>query len=132
LIAKGAHKTGREKPMSKLLKKVIDTHMPQLSHKLTEENGYDQVKHRTVTDLHKAKLINDQEKAAIDNCFDDLATLNDDSASSNAAKVLKAAEKGEINPDSLNDDEAIEAFMASIDEADAKDDKADSDEGIVA
>lgn len=118
--------------MSKLLKKVIDTHMPHLSHKLSADTGYDPVKHRTVTDLHKAQLINDKEKAAIDNCFRDLADLNDDSASSNAAKVLKAADTGDINPDSLNDDAFIKAFMASIDEADAKDDKADSDEGIVA
>lgn len=118
--------------MSKLLKKVIDTHMPHLSHKLSADTGYDPVKHRTVTDLHKAKLINDKEKAAIDTCLGDLADLNDASASSKAALMLKAVDTGEINPDSLNDDDAIKAFMASIDEADAKDDKADSDEGIVA
>lgn len=119
--------------MSKLLKKVLDEHMPHLSHaKLTAENGYDPVKHRTVKDLHKAKLINDKEKAAIDSCLDDLATLDDTSHGSKAAKMLKAAETGNVNPDSLNDDDAIKAFMASIDQADAKDDKADSDEGIVA
>lgn len=119
--------------MSKLLKKVLDEHMPHISHaKLTAENGYDPVKHRTVNDLHKAKLINDKEKAAIDGCIDDLATLDDDSHGSKSAKMLKAVDSGGVNADSLNDDDAIRAFMASIDKADADDDKTDSDEGIVA
>ena len=122
----------KRKTMSKLLKTVIDTHMPYLSHKLTAENGYDPVKHRTVTDLHKAKIINDKEKAAIDSCVDDLAALDDTSHSSKSAKMLKAVDSGGVNADSLNDDDAIRAFMASIDKADADDDKTDSDEGIVA
>ena len=118
--------------MSKVLKTVIDTHMPHLSHKLSAENGYDPVKHRTVRDLHKAKLINDKEKAAIDGCIDDLATLDDASAGSKSAKMLKAVDSGGVDADSLNDDDAIKAFMASIDKADADNDKTDSDEGIVA
>ena len=122
----------KRETMSKLLKKVLDEHMPHLSPKLTAENGYDPVKHRTVTDLHKAQLINDKEKAAIDSCIDDLSFLNDDSHDSKAAKMLKAVDSGDVNADSLNDDDAIRAFMASIDRADADDDKTDSDEGIVA
>lgn len=114
--------------MSKLLKRVIDKHMPYLSHKLTVENGYDETKHRTVKDLHKAKLINDEEKAAIANCIDDLASLNDDSRSSNAAKVLKAVDDGEVSPDSLNDDDYIKAVMDNIEAGN----KADSDQDIVA
>ncbi len=125
LLTQGAHKQ-EENQMSKLLKRVIDKHMPHLSHKLTAENGYDEAKHRTVADLHKAKLINDEEKAAIDSCVDDLANLDDDSYSSNAAKVLKAVNSGEVNPDSLNDDAFAKAFM------DTTDDNADSDENITA
>ena len=117
--------------MSKLLKKVIDTHMPHLSSKLTAENGYDEKKHLTAKDLHKAKLISDKEKAAIDQCVDDLDSLNDNSSSSNFAKALKAADTGDVNRDSLNDEDFIKALIADMpkDGADADE---DDDEDITA
>jgi len=114
--------------MSKLLKRVVAKHMPHLSHKLTPANGYDEKKHHTAEDLHKAGVINAEEKKAIDNCLDDLASLNDDSRSSNAAKALKAAGAGEISKDSLNDDQFVKAMMGDL----GADDDADSDEDIVA
>lgn len=113
--------------MSKLLKRVVDKHMPHLSHKLTAENGYDEAKHRTTKDLHKAKVISDKEKAAIDNCIDDLVSLNDDSRSSNAAKALKAASDGEIDTASLNDPQFVNALMGEV-----ADDTKNSDEDITA
>lgn len=97
--------------MSKLLKKVIDRHMPHLSSKLTAENGYDAAKHRTAEELHKAKLISDEEKSAIDDCVDALAAMDDDVSSANAAKVLKAAHTGEVDKDSLNDDAFLQALF---------------------
>lgn len=119
--------------MSKLLKRVVDKHMPHLSHKLTAANGYDEKKHKTAADLHKAGVINTEEKQAIDDCLGDLASLNDDSRSSNAAKALKAADSGEINKDSLNDDAFLRAvFGASDGDDDGTDNKTDSDENIVA
>jgi len=97
--------------MSKLLKRVIDRHMPHLSFKLTAENGYDKTKHRTVAELHKAKLISDEEKSAIDDCVDSLAAMDDDVSSANAAKVLKAADTGEVDKNSLNDDAFLQALF---------------------
>jgi len=118
--------------MSKLLKKVIDTHMPHLSSKLTAENGYDEKKHLTVKDLHKAKLISDKEKAAIDSCIDDLDSLNDNTSSSNFAKALKAADTGDVNRDSLNDDAFIKALMEGKMPKDGADVDEDDDEDITA
>ena len=114
--------------MSKLLKKVIDRHMPHLSSKLTAENGYDEAKHRTAAELHKAKLISDEEKSAIDDCVDALAAMNNDVSSANAAKVLKAAQTGEVDKDSLNDD----AFLQALFNGEPTDDPADSDDKVTA
>jgi hypothetical protein len=117
--------------MSKLLKRVIDKHMPHLSHRMTAEAGYDSTKHLTVRDLHKAKLISDKEKAAIDSCLDDLSSLDDNSSSSNAAKVLKGVEAGEGDRDSLNDDAFIKALMgADPEDAVGSDDRTASDQDI--
>src|SRR5882724_10016194 len=119
--------------MSKLLKKVVDRHMPHLSSRLTKENGYDETKHLTAGDLHKAKLISDKEKAVIDDCIDTLDALNDSSTGNNLAKALTAADTGEVSKDKLNDDAFIAALMNDdLPGEDGADDNADSDEDIVA
>lgn len=122
--------------MSKLLKRVVAKHMPHLVHKLTPANGYDEKKHHTAEDLHKAGVINAAEKQAIDACIGDLASLDDDSRSSNAAKTLKAAASGKISKDSLNDDEFVKAVMGDLgaddDDSSDADNQADSDRNIVA
>lgn len=122
--------------MSKLLKATIGKHRPHLAARLTEANGYDEAKHIHSGDLHRAGLINDQEKADLDGCVDDLA--GDNSA---LAGALKAIMSGELPMGKANDDEFIKSLMdidgatdsdEGEDDGDAVDDLTDSDEEVTA
>lgn len=99
--------------MSKLLKKVATTHRPHIAAKMTAANGYDETKHRTSAELHKAGIISAADKASLDDCVDDLSGLGD-----NFGGALKAAMSGEISPDKLNDDDFIRSLMDGADSVD--------------
>lgn len=106
--------------MSKVLKKVLETHRPHIAARLTKENGYDGQKHLHVSDLHKAGIISDAEKADLDGCIDDAAGTGD-----HFAGALKAAMAGELNEGKLNSDAFIKSLMAL--DPDGKDGDEDDD-----
>jgi len=122
--------------MSKLLKATIAKHRPHIAARLTEANGYDEAKHIHSGDLHRAGLINDQEKADLDGCVDD---LNGDGSA--LAGALKAIMSGKLPMGKANDDEFIKSLMdldgqadsdEGEDDGDAVDDLSDSDEEVTA
>lgn len=94
--------------MSKLLKAVATKHRPHIAALMTPEKGYNEKKHLFTDDLAKAGVINADQASDLDGCVEDL--FNDGSP---AAKALKQAKAGKISKDRLNDDDFINALLAS-------------------
>jgi hypothetical protein len=111
--------------MSKALKAVAKRHRPTVAEKMSPENGYNENKHLFPEDLQKAGIISKDESTDLNGCLDDLVSGGDA-----LAGALKGAKAGKVNKDRLNDDDFINALIASgagVDDDDTDDDDTDDD-----
>ena len=117
--------------MSKALKTVARRHRPAVADKMIPDNSYNEKKHLFPEDLQKAGVISKDEATDLNVCLDDLISGGDP-----LAGALKGAKAGKVNKDRLNDDDFINALIASgagvDDDDDDNGDDLSADEKITA